>query len=168
MIRILALAIFALVFAPVSADAASCSVFAKLVKYDPVGHQVTLKYVKNSERKFFPRPEGGGNTPSKLPKQCRGKVKKKKSFKVTPTGGRLTVTQVRSNFSGKMLNDTEDPEWVPRKIQELVDSGTAVAVVIRPGLGKDAPLGVTTIYLPITDEERKEIARIEAQVEDVD
>jgi len=39
--------------------------------------------------------------------------------------------------------------------------------VIRPGIGKDAPLGVTTIYLPITEEEKAEIKRIDDQAEDV-
>jgi hypothetical protein len=39
--------------------------------------------------------------------------------------------------------------------------------VIRPGVGKDAPLGITTLYLPITEEELAEIKRIEDEAEDV-
>ena len=42
------------------------------------------------------------------------------------------------------------------------------AVAYIEGLGKDAPLGITTIYLPITEEEKAEIVRLESQVEDVD
>ena len=49
---------------------------------------------------------------------------------------------------------------------QLIADNTQVVVVIRPGMGKDAPLGITTIYLPITDEERAEIKRLEDQAED--
>ncbi len=79
----------------------------------------------------------------------------------------MSVTQVRSNFEGKMLNDTDDPNWVPGKLKELIAAKTQVVIVLRPGMGKDSPLGVTTLYLPITDEERAEIERIEKQAEDV-
>ena len=80
----------------------------------------------------------------------------------------MTVTQVRANFSGKMLNDTRDNEWVPRQIKKLVEDKTVVVITVREGIGKDAPLGITTIYMPITDEEKAEIARLDAQAEDVD
>ena len=42
------------------------------------------------------------------------------------------------------------------------------SIEVRQGIGKDAPLGITTIYLPITEEEKAEIARLEAQGEDMD
>jgi hypothetical protein len=77
------------------------------------------------------------------------------------------VTQVRSNFQGKMLNDLEDPAWLPAQLKKLVGDKTTVVIVIRPGVGKDAPLGVTTIYLPITEEELAEIKRIEDDAEDI-
>jgi hypothetical protein len=63
---------------------------------------------------------------------------------------------------------------MPRRIKPqqvkmllLIADQTPVVIVIRPGIGKDAPLGITTIYLPITDEELAEIQRIEAQEEDM-
>jgi hypothetical protein len=94
-------------------------------------------------------------------------VKKTTSLVVKPTGGRMTVTQVRSNFEGKMLNDPDDPAWLPAQLEKLIAEETQVVVVIRPGIGKNAPLGITTIYLPITDEELAEIQRLEDQEEDI-
>ncbi len=167
--RILLLAVLAaaVAFAPSQADAAgSCSGFAVIKSYDDAAKLATIKYSKGNERRFFPRPEGGGASTSKLPRPCRGKIKKQKELVVTPTGGRMTVTQVRANFSGKMLNDTDDKSWVPTQIRKLVEDKTKVVVLVRQGLGKDAPLGITTIYMPITDEEKVEIARIEAQIMD--
>ena len=35
-----------------------------------------------------------------------------------------------------------------------------------PPVGKKKPLGVTTVYLPITDEEQAEIKRLDNQAED--
>ena len=40
-------------------------------------------------------------------------TKNKTEFIVKPVGGRMSVTQVRMNFSGKMLNDLEDHAWLP-------------------------------------------------------
>ena len=158
----------ALAFAPTQVEAAgSCSGFAVIKSYDEAEGTAKIKYVKGRESAFFPKTEGAPNN-SKIPKSCRGKVKKKTTLKVTPTGGRMTVTQVRSNFSSKMLNDTEDPTWVPGEVKKLVEGKTKVVVLVRQGLGKDAPYGITTIYLPITQEERDEITRLNAQAEDVD
>ena len=56
---------------------------------------------------------------------------------------------------------------MPAKLQELIEAETLVVIVIRPGVGKDAPLGVTTIYLPITEEELAEIKRLDDQAEDI-
>ena len=167
--RILSLAVLAaaIALAPSQADAAgSCSGFAVIQSYDEDAKLATIKYVKGTERRFFPKPEGGGVSTSKLQKPCRGKVKKQTELVVNPTGGRMTVTQVRANFSGRMLNDTYDKGWVPAQIKKLVEDKTQVVVLVRQGLGKDAPLGITTIYLPITEEEKLEIARIESQIED--
>ena len=168
--RMLSLVVLALAiaFAPTSVEAAgSCSGFAVIKSYDEATGTATIKYVKGRESSFFPKTEGAVNN-SKIPKKCRGKVKKKTTLKVTPRGGRMTVTQVRANFSGKMLNDTEDPSWVPGEINKLVEEKTKVVVLVRQGLGKDAPYGITTVYLPITQEERDEIARLNAVGEDID
>jgi hypothetical protein len=168
--RILSLAVLAaaFAFAPAQADAAgSCSGFVTIEKYDPDKNIATVDYTRGSENLFFPKPEGSPNT-SKIPRPCKGKVKKQTDLVITPTGGRMTVTQIRANFSGKMLNDTRDASWVPKQIQKLVEDKTVVVITVREGIGKDAPLGITTIYMPITDEEKAEIARLEAQAEDVD
>jgi hypothetical protein len=65
-----------------------------------------------------------------------------------------------------MQNDTDDEAWLPTKLKELIDAKTEVVIVVRPGVGKDAPLGMTTLYLPITEEEKAEIQRLEDQAED--
>jgi hypothetical protein len=161
------LAIFALLVASSPADAKSCSGFAVIKSYDAATKTVEVEYGKGKMAKFFPKPEGTPRDSQKIPKSCRGKTKKTTSLVVKPTGGRMSVTQLRSNFEGKMLNDTEDEAWVPGEIQKLVDAEAQVVIVVRPGMGKDAPLGVTTIYLPITDEELAEIERIDAQASDV-
>ena len=57
--------------------------------------------------------------------------------------------------------------WLGKKLDELIANKTEVVLVIRPGMGKDAPLGVTTLYLPITDEEKAEIERLENQAEEI-
>lgn len=168
--RTLSLAILALAIAlaPTQVEAAgSCSGFAVIKSYDEAEGVAVIKYTKGRESIYFPKTEGSPNN-SKIPKKCRGKVKKKKTLTVTPTGGRMTVTQVRANFSGKMLNDTEDATWVPAQIKKLVDDKTKVVILVRQGLGKDAPYGITTVYLPITQEERDEIERLNAQGQDVD
>jgi hypothetical protein len=119
--------------------ASSCSSFVVIKSYDEAAKTVEVSYEKGKQRAFFPKPEGSPRDTSKIPKECRSKVKKTKSFVVKPTGGRMSVTQVRSK----------------------------VVAVIRPGVGKDAPLGITTLYLPITEEELAEIKRIEDEAEDV-
>lgn len=149
------------------AEAKSCSGFAVIKAYDAATKSVTVSYEKGKLRKYFPKPEGAPTDTSKIPKKCTGKVKKQKSLVVKPTGGRMSVTQVRSNFEGKMLNDTDDPAWLPGKLEKLIAEKIEVVIVVRPGVGKDAPLGITTVYLPITPEEIEEIKRIDAQAEDV-
>ena len=79
----------------------------------------------------------------------------------------MTATQVRSNFQGKMRNDLDDSAWLPATLKDLIDNETKVVIVVRPGMAKDAPLGITTVYLPITDEELAEIKRLEDQAEDL-
>lgn len=165
-IRILMLATAVLFFAPTTAFAKSCSEFATITAYDADAHTVKLKFKKTSRRKFFPRPDTGGSTPSKLPGKCKGKVKKQGKYPVKETGGRMSVTQIRMNFAGKMLNDTEDPTWLPAQLDKLVADKTLVAVIIRPGMNKERTLELTTIYLPVNEEELKEIARIESEVVD--
>ena len=84
------------------------------------------------------------------------------------TGGRMSATQVRTNFEGKMLNNLDDPAWLPAKLDELIKSKTEVVLVIRPGMAKNAPLGVTTLYLPAGPEDLAEIKRLEDLAEDVE
>ena len=150
------------------ADAAakSCSSFAVITAYDADAKSVQLKTEKGRESKFFPKPDGAPKV-SKIPKKCSSKVLKQASFPVTPTGGRMTVTQVRANFSNKMQNDTDDATWLPRKLEELIAAKTKVLVVARPPVtDKKGASGLTTIYLPISEEEIAEIARLDAQAQD--
>jgi len=152
---------------PAAAQAASCSLFAVVSGYDEADSSVTLQRRRGNERRFFPKPEGDVSG-SRIPKKCSGRILSADSFPVKATGGRLSITQIRSNFEGKMQNDTDDPEWLPTELNKLIADKTKVVVVLRPPPGKEEPYGVTTIYLPITDEERAEIERRENEGEDVD
>lgn len=145
----------------------SCSTFAKIKSYDAAKSSITITKESGSESKFFPRVDGAPSA-SKVPSKCKSKVLSADSFPVKSTGGRLSITQVRSNFEGKMLNDPDDPKWLGTKLQAIAASGEVVVVVVRqpPGGGKDAPYEVTTVYLPITDEELAEIERLNNQGED--
>jgi hypothetical protein len=149
------------------ADAKSCSSYAIITGYDANANTVELKFGRGRVQKFFPRPEGAPADSLKVPGACTGKVTRNKKLAVTPTGGRMSVTQVRSNFEGKMLNDTDDAAWLPNQLKELIDSKTEVVIVVRPGMGKDKDLEITTLYLPITEEEKAEIKRLEEQAEDI-
>jgi hypothetical protein len=163
----LVFAVLALSLGSAQAKAASCSSFAVIKSYDAAAKTVEISHEKGKLGKYFPRPEGDTQSGSRIAKGCRGKVKKATSLVVKPTGGKMTVTQVRSNFEGDMLNDTEDPAWLPAQLEKLIAEQTTVVVIIRPGMGKDAPLGVTTIYLPITEEELAEIQRQEEEGDDL-
>jgi hypothetical protein len=164
LILLLALPILVLSAAP--ALAKSCNAWVIIESYDPGTSTVTVKKEKTSVRKYFPKPEGA--TGSKIPAKCKSKVYKQGSFPVTATGGRLKITQIRENFSGKMLNDPEDPAWLPAKLQELIDDKTLVSAIMRPPVGKKKPFGVSAVYLPITEAELKEIERLENLASDVD
>ncbi len=48
----------------------------------------------------------------------------------------------------------------------MIADQTMIIIVVRPGIAKDSPLGITTVYLPITDEELAEIKRLDEQAED--
>jgi hypothetical protein len=163
-IAMLALALGA---AQAQAQASSCSAFVIIKSYDAAASSVDVDYGRGSEKKFFPRPEGANTDTSKVPKKCTGRVTRTKTLAVKPTGGRLSVTQIRSNFEGKMLNDTEDETWLPSHLKKLIEAKTEVVAVVRPGRKDEAP-AITTIYMPITDPERAEIARIDAQAEEVE
>ena len=145
----------------------SCSTFAKITGYDDASKSITIEKEKGSESKFFPKTDGAPST-SKIPSKCKSKILAQGDFPVAVSGGRMSITQVRANFSGKMLNDVDDKTWVPGKMKELVASGDMVVVLLRqaPGAAKDAPYDVTTVYLPITDEELAEIERLNKQAED--
>jgi hypothetical protein len=151
------------------AEAASCSAFATIKKFDPEANFVQVKWEKGSESRFFPKTEGTPANNSKLPAKCKTRLTKTTTdFAVKPVGGRMSVTQVRMNFSGKMLNDLEDETWLPTRIKELIEAGTKVAVVLRESMGTDGAYELTTIYMPITEEEKAEIARLDAQGEEVE
>ena len=166
LIKILALTVPVLFLGVAQAQAASCSSFGVIKSFDADASTVVIGFTKGKEHKFFPKPEG---TPriSKISDKCRSRVLKQDSYAVKTTGGKLTVTQVRENFSSKMLNDTEDSTWLPAKLKELIGGKTVVLVALRPPVGKKKPYGVTTIYLPITPEELTEIKRLENLAEDV-
>jgi hypothetical protein len=167
--KFLVVTVLALVAAPFAAASAasSCSSFAIITGYDEAASTITVSAEKGTESKFFPKPEGTPTT-SKIPPKCKSKVLNQKGgFPVTATGGKLSVTQVRQNFSNKMLNDTDDKTWLPKKLKELVEGKTMVLVVARPPLrDKKGAYGVTTIYLPATQEDLDEIARLDAQAQD--
>lgn len=163
-----ALALLVLGLGAVRAEAQSCATFVTVKSYDAAAKTAEVEYTRGSNSKFFPKPEGANTTTDKIPKKCSKKITRNTTVKVKPTGGRMTVTQFRENFSGKMRNDTDDSSWVPTNLEKLVADKTKVVAVLRPGKGKkDAP-ELTTIYLPITDEEKAEIARIDAEAQDVD
>jgi len=159
-------AVVGLVFASAQAEAKSCSSFAVIKSYDSAGQTVEVEYKKGRTNKFFPKPEGTPADSSKVPGVCTGRMLKETKLAVKATGGRMSVTQIRSNFSGKMQNDTDDPAWLPAKLKELIDGKTEVVIIVRPGIGKNDPVGMTTVYLPITDEEKAEIKRIEEDAKD--
>ncbi len=163
---ILILALSFVMLSVQQADAKSCSTFMTIESYDAANSTVTIKKGKGNIRKYFPKPEGATGT--KIPSKCRSKVLKQGDFPVTATGGRLKITQIRENFAGKMLNDPDDPAWLPAKLQELIDSKTEICAVLRPPVGKKEPFGVSAIYMPITDAELKEIERLENQASDVE
>ena len=165
---IAALAFFAVAAAPTEADARSCSTFAKIQAYDADGHRIKVNYEKGSVRRYFPKPEGAPRDSQKVPKSCRRSVLRNDVLHVKETGGRLSITQIRSNFEGKMLNDTDDPAWFSNQMKQLIEGETEVVIVIRPGMKDDDPLEVSTIYLPITDAERAEIKRLEDQAEEIE
>ena len=162
------LAVLVLGLGAVRAEAQSCSTFVTFKSYDAAGKMAEVDYVKGSQSKYFPKPEGAGSDTTKIPKKCSKRITRNTSVVVKPTGGRMTVTQFRQNFSGKMENDTDDSNWVKTNLEKLIADKTKVVAILRPGKGKKDPPEMTTIYLPITDEEKAEIARIEADAADVD
>lgn len=155
-----------LLLAAHQAEAKSCSTFMTIESFDAASNTVQIAKGKGNVRKYFPKPEGATGT--KIPSKCKSKVLKQDGFPVTATGGRLKITQIRENFSGSMLNDPDDPAWLPAKLKELIDAKTEICAVLRPPVGKKEPFGVSAIYMPITDAELKEIERLENQASDVD
>src|SRR5262245_39153197 len=150
------------------ADAASCSAFVVIKSFDPKASTINVDYGNGSVSKYFPKPEGSPGDSTKIPSSCKGNVTKSKDLVVKGTGGRMSATQVRTNFEGKMLNNLDDANWLPAKLAELIKAKTQVVLIIRPGMAKNAPLGVTTLYLPAGPEDLAEIKRLEDQAEDVE
>lgn len=164
-----AFAILALCLPAAQADAArSCSGFAVIKAFDPDASTIEVSWDKGNERKFFPKPEGTPRGPSKIPESCKRRITKNTTLPVMSTGGKLSITQVRTNLDGSMMNDADDEAWLGGKLKELVAGETQVVIVVRPGPGKDSEPKVMSIYLPITDEELAEIKRREDEAEDVD
>lgn len=150
------------------ADAASCSAFVVIKSFDEKASTIEVAYESGNVNKYFPKPEGAPRDTSKIPSICKGNVTRTKNLLVKGTGGKMSITQVRTNFEGKMLNNPDDPAWLPAKLKELITAKTQVVLVIRPGMAKDSPLGVTTLYLPATAADLAEIKRLEDQAEDVE
>ena len=171
-ITLLLMTPIALLLVATTADARSCSTFAKIEAFDTETSMMTIKVTKGNSQKFFPKPEGSGTGNSKIPKKCKTRILKKGSFEVRTTGGRLKLTQIRSNFNDNMLNNPDDSKWVGAELDKLIADKTKVVVVLRPIMGakdkKKAPHWVSTIYMPITQPELDEIARLDAQGEDID
>lgn len=159
---------FAVGLAAAAAQAASCAAFMEIKSYDADSQTAEVEYTRGSQSSFFPKPEGSPSDTTKIPKNCSRRVTRDTKVKVSPSGGRMTVTQIRMNYSGKMLNDTDDDSWVPKHLAELIESKTTVVGILRPAKKRgDAP-ELTTIYLPASDEDLAEIKRIEDQAEDVE
>jgi hypothetical protein len=163
-----ALMILAYFAAAAPAEAASCSSFATIKAYSAERSAVKIAWKKGKVNKFFPKPEGTPADSSKVPAKCKGKVVRNTTLQVKASGGRLSMTQVRSNFEGKMLNDADDEAWLGKKLEQLAADKTEVVIVVRPGVGKDESVNLTTIYLPVTDPELAEIKRLEDQAEDIE
>jgi hypothetical protein len=155
------------------ASAQSCSSFVVIKSYDAASSSIEVDHDKGNMRKFFPKPEGAPSDTTKIPGSCKSKVTKESQLKVKATGGRMSITQVRTNFLGNMQNppdasDAESQQWFDAKMQELVSGKTQVVAVIRPGMGADKDsFTVTTIYLPANEADLAEIKRLEAQAEDL-
>jgi hypothetical protein len=151
------------------ADAASsCSAFVTFTSFDEAASSVGVRFGSGNVSKFFPKPEGTPRDSSKIPAACRGSVTKSNSLGVKGTGGRMSITQVRTNFEGKMLNDPDDPKWLPAKLKELIEAKTEVVIIVRPGMKPKDPAGITTVYLPANEADLAEIKRLEDQAEDVE
>ncbi len=167
-ISVLSFIVAALGLGASQADAASCSAFVVIKSFDEKASTVEVTYGSGSVPKFFPKPEGTPRDATKVPGSCKGNVTKTKNLVVKGTGGKMSVTQVRTNFEGKMLNNLDDPKWLPAKLAELIAAKTQVVLVIRPGMAPKAPLGITTLYLPAGDADLAEIKRLEALATDVE
>lgn len=148
------------------AQAKSCSTFVQIMKYDAAGKRVLVKHTNGNVRKYFPKPEGAPADSSKVPGKCKAS-QRSNELHVVPTGGRMSITQIRSNFEGKMLNETDSQAWFDKKIKEIIDSKEEVVAVLRPGMKRDDPIEITTIYMPANEEDMAEIKRLEEQAEDI-
>lgn len=156
----------ALFLGAAQAQAKSCSSFVVIKSYDPATKTIEVHHGRGSVRKFFPKPEGSPTDTTKIPGSCRHSVTKHDKLEVESSGGRMSVTQIRTNFEGKMLNDTDSDAWFASKMKEMIDGKMEVVAVIRPDIKDKKKLKVTTIYLPANDADFAEIKRLEAQAHD--
>jgi hypothetical protein len=122
------------------AQAKSCSSFLVIESYDAASGTVKVDHGKGSVRKFFPKPEGAPSDTTKIPGSCKSR-EKQDELAVKSSGGRMSITQIRTNFEGRMLNDVDNQEWFAGKMKELIDGKTEVVAVIRPGMKKDECCG---------------------------
>ena len=150
------------------AQAASCSAFGIIKSYDEAGSTVEVEFTKGKATKFFPRVSGATGDITKIPKTCKRSALKNSTVPVKATGGRMSVTQIRNNLSGKMLNDTDDAAWFKTEVDKLIAAGEPLVLVLRLGKKRGDPAPMTTIYLPATAEDLAEIQRLEEQVSDDD
>lgn len=150
------------------AQAASCSTFGTIKSYDEAGATVEVEFTKGKATKFFPRVSGATGDITKIPKSCKRSALKNSTVPVKATGGRMSLTQIRNNLTGKMLNDTESAAWFKTEIDKLIAAGDPVVLVLRPGKKRGDPSPMTTIYLAATAEDMAEIQRLEDQVSDAD
>lgn len=158
--------VFLLALASSQANAASCHSFAVIKSYDAAASTVEVEWTKGKTQQYFPRGEGATGEITKIPKRCKRSLLKVTTVPVKESGSRLSVTQLRENRSGKMVNDLDDAGWFKTEIEKLIASGEPVVTVLRPGRKRSDPAPMTTIYLPVTQAELDEIKRLEALVED--
>ena len=111
------------------ADAASCSAFVTIKSFDARSQHRRGGLRQRQHEQVL--PEAGGRADrhdASSPPTCKANVTKTKSLQVKGTGGKMSVTQVRTNFEGKMLNDVERPGLAAgqaRRADQGQDAGRA-------------------------------------------
>ncbi len=139
---------FALASAQAQA-AASCSSFAVIKSYDANAKLAEVDFDKGKERRYFPKPDGTP-TQSKLPKKCSRKLTKKPNLAVNPTGGRMSVTQVRMNSFVSSTGSSPASMSVPKmKLAWMLGTNSWISWrrVMTPSSFSRPPLRPTPVLL---------------------